>query len=158
MREIQNINIRELFAELLVTVRNFKEITGSEDTRMAIHGLSTSLVELQGILASFNQRSESIALHTERTLKYSSSIMKKMDLAVEPLFADMQQTLANTDMTLKQFQLSANSVGEAFNKDAQLQQNLNSTLIELRRSAKSMRFLADYLERHPESLIQGKHN
>ncbi|TXK95989.1 hypothetical protein BMR02_08550, partial [Methylococcaceae bacterium HT1] len=62
MREIQNINIRELFAELLVTVRNIKEITGSEDTRMAIHGLSTSLVELQGILASFNQRSESIAL------------------------------------------------------------------------------------------------
>ena len=156
MREIQNINIQELFAELLIAVRNIKEITGSEDTRQAIHALSVSLTELQGILTSFNRRSESIAIYTESTLKYSSSTMKKLDAAVEPLLEDVQQTLANTDRTLEQFQLNANSVGEAFKEDAQLQQNLNSTLIEIRRSAKSIRFLADYIQQHPESIIQGK--
>jgi paraquat-inducible protein B len=156
MREIQNINFKELFAELLITVKNIKQITGSEDTQQAIHALSGSLTEFQGILTNFNRRSESIAIHTESTLKYSSSTMKNLDAAVEPLLEDVQQTLANTDRTLEQFQLNAMSVGEAFNEDAQLQQNLNSTLIEIRRSAKSIRFLADYIQRHPESIIQGK--
>jgi paraquat-inducible protein B len=52
--------------------------------------------------------------------------------------------------------VSAADIRDVFNKDAQLQRNLNSTLVELRRSAKSLRLLADYLERHPESIIQGK--
>ena len=37
----------------------------------------------------------------------------------------------------------------------QLQQ-LNSTLQEVSRAARSVRVLADYLERHPEALIRGK--
>ena len=156
MREIQNINFRELFAEILLMVRNIKQITGSEDMRQTIHGFSTTLVELQGILSSFNRRSESLALHAENTLKYSSSAMQKLDAGIEPILADVQQTLISTDMTLNQFQLSAYSVGEAFNEDARLQQNLNSTLVEIRRSAKSLRFLVDYLQRHPEAIIQGK--
>jgi len=38
---------------------------------------------------------------------------------------------------------------------AQVQQ-LNSTLQEVSGAARSVRVLADYLERHPESLIRGK--
>ena len=156
MREIQSIDIKELFAELLITVRNIKQITGSEDTRQAIHALSVSLTELQGILTSFNLRSDAIASHAEKTLKYSSSTMQKLDNATDPLLEDVHETLVNTNATLEQFQLSANNVGEAFNEDAQLQQNVNGALNELRRSAKSIRLLADYLQRHPEAIISGK--
>ena len=156
MREIQSIDIKELFAELLITVRNIKQITGSEDTRQAIHALSVSLTELQGILTSFNLHSDSIASHAEKTLKYSSSTMQKLDNATDPLLEDVHETLVNTNATLEQFQLSANNVGEAFNEDAQLQQNVNGALNELRRSAKSIRLLADYLQRHPEAIISGK--
>ncbi|NOQ14973.1 MAG: MCE family protein [Methyloprofundus sp.] len=158
LREIQNIPFQEVFSELLLMIRNIKQITGSDDTRQAIHALATSLHELQGILSSFNQRSESMAIYAEKTLKHSSSSMQKLDNAAGPLLEDVQQTLVNTNMTLKQFQLSADKVGEVFNEDAQLQQNLNITLNELKRSAKSIRLLADYLQRHPEAIIQGKKN
>jgi len=156
LKEIQNIPFQEVFSELLLMIKNIKQITGSDDTRQAIHGLATSLHELQGILTSFNQRSESMAIHAEKTLQYSSSSMQKLDNATGPLLEDVQQTLVNTNMTLKQFQINANKVGEMFNEDAQLQQNLNITLNELKRSAKSIRLLADYLQRHPEAIIQGK--
>lgn len=156
IREIQNIPFQELFAEILVTVRNIKQLTGSDDTREAIHALSASLTELQGILTSFNKRSESMAAYAEKTLQYSSSSMQKLDNAVGPLLMDVQQTLANADGALEQFELSANSFGTVFNEDAQLQQNVNNTLNEIRRSAKSLRLLTDYLERHPEAILQGK--
>ena len=35
-------------------------------------------------------------------------------------------------------------------------QQLGSTLQEVSRAARSLRVLADYLERHPEALIRGK--
>ena len=38
---------------------------------------------------------------------------------------------------------------------AQVQQ-LGSTLQEVSRAARSLRVLADYLERHPEALLRGK--
>ena len=156
LKEIQNIPFQEVFSELLLMIKNIKQITGSDDTRQAIHGLATSLYELQGILTSFNQRSESMAIYAEKTLQHSSSTMQKLDNATGSLLEDVQKTLVNTNTTLEQFQLNANKVGEVFNKDAQLQQNLNITLNELKRSAKSIRLLADYLQRHPEAIIQGK--
>ncbi|BCG62760.1 MAG: paraquat-inducible protein B [Methyloprofundus sp.] len=158
IREIQNIPFQELFAELLMTVKNIKQLTGSDDTKQAIHDLAASLVEIKGIMRTFNQHSESIATHAENTLKHSSSAMAKLDQGVDPLLADAHLTLASSRQMLQRFQSSADNIGEVFNKDAQLQQNLNSTLIELRRSAKSLRLLADYLERYPEALIKGKSN
>jgi paraquat-inducible protein B len=41
-------------------------------------------------------------------------------------------------------------------EDAPLQQNLNQTLIELTRTARSLRTLTDLLGREPEALIRGR--
>ncbi len=158
MNEIQNIPFQELFAELLITIKNIKEITGSAETRQAIKSLATSLAELQSILQTFNNHSESIAGYAEKTLLHSSNAMQKLDNATTPILESVQTTIDNTNITLKQFEASANSVGNVFNENAQFQQNLNGTLTELRRSAKSLRLLADYLERHPEAIIRGKKN
>ena len=57
--------------------------------------------------------------------------------------ASADRMLTNTDATL---------VG----KDAPVQQDLRDALQEMVLAARSLRVLADYLERHPESLIRGK--
>jgi paraquat-inducible protein B len=37
-----------------------------------------------------------------------------------------------------------------------VQQNLQDTLLELQRTARALRVLADYLQQHPESILRGK--
>jgi paraquat-inducible protein B len=61
-----------------------------------------------------------------------------------------QGTLGNADRSLQQ--LDRNLTGD----DANLQRNANQTLDELQRTARALRALADYLQRHPESLLRGK--
>ena len=156
IREFKNINFSELFSELLITIKNIKQIAGSAETKHTLHALSVSVTELEGILTTFNKHSVAIAVNAEKTLQHSSSAMQKLDPATDPLLEEIQQTIANTNLTLTQFQVSAANISDVFKKDAQLQRNLNSTLVELRRSAKSLRLLADYLERPPEAIIQGK--
>jgi len=156
MQEFRSIPLQELFAELVLTVRNIKEITGSDDINQAVKGFSKSLDELQGILAAFKPYANNIARNTDKTLLHSGHLMQKLDASAEPLLSDAKQTLISANLTLQQVQSTALHVEKLFSEDAQLQQNFNGTLKELRRSAKSLRLLADYLEQHPEALIQGK--
>jgi len=83
----------------------------------------------------------------------------------------LDSTLADLDRTLKQvngkvlpqvndtLQGAQHTLGSANNMlagDSPLQQNLSATLDELRRMARSLRVLSDYLGVHPESLIRGR--
>jgi paraquat-inducible protein B len=47
-------------------------------------------------------------------------------------------------------------VDKAIAPDAPLQRDLRGALREVSRAAQAFRVLADYLERHPESLLRGK--
>jgi len=156
MQDIQTIPFKELFSELLIAVKNIKQITGSEETKQAIRNLSSSLAELQEILKSVKPHAKAIALNAEETLQRSNRLMRKLEGAVDPLLVEVRQALANTNQTLLSVQNSAKSADGLLHEDAPLQQNLNRTLDEIRRSAKSLRLLTDYLEQHPEALLQGK--
>lgn len=58
--------------------------------------------------------------------------------------------------TLKQTQKSLAGIEGMLKNDSPLQQDLQTALREVSKAARSVRVLADYLERHPEALIEGK--
>jgi paraquat-inducible protein B len=86
--------------------------------------------------------------------------MKSMRSAVDELGTLVAKV--NTDIapelkqTLEQAKETLAKAQTAFSDDAPLQGDLRGTLREVSRAARSMRELADYLERHPESLLRGK--
>lgn len=65
------------------------------------------------------------------------------------------QLLPQTTKTLQQAQKTLDSTQTMLEEDAPLQQNLNQTLLEVQRAARSVRTLTDMLGRHPEALLQG---
>ena len=76
---------------------------------------------------------------------------------------NLRRTLANLDVTLTTARgtlMSAHSTIDNANalvepNSAQAQE-LDATLQEVSRAARSVRVLADYLDRHPEALLRGK--
>ena len=80
--------------------------------------------------------------------------MNRIDADVTPglktTLDDLQGTIGVVDRVLK------NTDATLVGKDAPAQQELRDALQEITRAARSLRVLADYLERHPESLIRGK--
>jgi paraquat-inducible protein B len=57
---------------------------------------------------------------------------------------------------LEEAQRTLDSASQVLSPDSGVPQDLSRTLGELERTARSMRALADYLQRHPESLLFGK--
>jgi paraquat-inducible protein B len=89
-----------------------------------------------------------------RTLDDTSKLLSRLDTElVEPLKTTLEETrraLASADTML------TNTDATLVGKNAPVQQDLREALQEMVLAARSLRVLADYLERHPESLIRGK--
>ena len=108
-----------------------------------------------------------------------ASIAKKLDqVQYGQIDADLRKALATLDQTLKSADVLAKRLGDdttpelnrtledarrtlksaegALATESPLQTDLREALREITRAAASIRALADYLERQPQSLIRGK--
>lgn len=93
-----------------------------------------------------------------------TSIIKKIDaLPIKAIGDDLQKAMAELDRvlvsargTLDSGKKTLDNAGNLIGPDSELSAELSSSLGEVSRAARSLRVLADYLERHPEALIRGK--
>lgn len=65
------------------------------------------------------------------------------------------QVLPATTQTLQQADRTFQTVQGAFDESAPLQQNLQQALLQIQRTAQSVRTLTDVLGRHPDALLKG---
>lgn len=110
-----------------------------------------SLEELATTIASIAKKIDEmpikqIGTDLHQTLQSANALIEKLDTQVTPeargMLQDARKTLNNADRLLS--------------PDAPLQQDAQAALREMSDAARALRVLADYLERHPESLIRGK--
>ena len=110
-----------------------------------------SLEELQTAIASIAKKIDEMPLKqigndAQQTLASANKLLRRLDTEVTPeardMLKDARKTLSKADRMLA--------------ADAPLQQDTQAALREIGEAARALRVLADYLERHPESLIRGK--
>ncbi len=76
---------------------------------------------------------------------------------VELLGHNLNQVMVpELSKTLGATQAALDEIKTNLNNNSPLQQNLQETLLEVKKSARSLKRLTDFLERHPEALISGK--
>jgi paraquat-inducible protein B len=80
------------------------------------------------------------------TLQHTRQLVQNLDSNVAPAISS----------TLEQAQKTLVSVEGTLGKDSPMQHEIRRALKELGDAARSIRVLADYLERHPDALIYGK--
>jgi paraquat-inducible protein B len=76
-------------------------------------------------------------------------LSRHLDTQVDPLAGKAVAVLQRADATLA-------AVQGAVGKGSELRYGLDRMLSEAAAAARSLRNLADYLERHPDSLVKGK--
>lgn len=110
-----------------------------------------SLDELQTQLSSIARKLdkvpfEEIGKNLRDTLKSADVLMKRLDAQVVP---ELKDTLAAARKTFSE-------ADQLLQKDSPVQSDLREALRQVTETMESLNALADYLERHPESLIRGK--
>ena len=92
----------------------------------------------------------------EMTRSVKSVLEKLQRFPLDRIGDDLTASLGNLDKTIKQAEATLKTVNNMFAPEAPLPQELQDALQEMTAAARSLRVLADYLERHPEALLKGK--
>jgi paraquat-inducible protein B len=80
----------------------------------------------------------------------------RLDSKVEPLTSSIKQTSDEATVTLKKAQVTMAGVDGLVGEQSAIAYQLPKTLAELEAASRSIKYLADELNRRPESLIWGK--
>ena len=99
-----------------------------------------------GMLVEIERDIPSILKKVDAMMAQAKELSYKLNHTIEP-------ELSNT---LKQATKTLATIDDTLKNDSPLQQDLQIALREFTKAARSIKILADYLERHPESLIEGK--
>jgi paraquat-inducible protein B len=108
-------------------------LVGSPEVKAAVGSLSTTLQDVQ-------------------------TLVKRTDAGLAPLLRqlpqisnDLQQTMAHTNRLV-------GSVDAGYGANSQFSRDLERLMSQFNDAARSIRLLADFLDRHPEALIRGRAN
>jgi paraquat-inducible protein B len=126
-RLVNSAELRNSIVELNQTLKNTRKFTGNLD--------ATLTPELQKALARLN-----------KALEGAQMLVQDLDAKVTP---EVNATLDQTQKTLA-------DIGGVVSPDSPIYSELRRALKELADAAKSIRVMAEYLERHPDALIYGK--
>lgn len=116
--------------------------------------LDTIGKELESTVANANkllsQVDSTLLPGLNNTVDGANKLIEQVDTELKGALEDARRALTAADQLLK------NTDATIVGANAPVQQDLRDALLEVARAARSIRVLADYLERHPESLIRGK--
>jgi paraquat-inducible protein B len=130
-QKVDALPFAEIGANANNLLKSLNTVAGGPETRQAISSIATTMVDVQGLV--------------KRADTGLSPLLKRLP----EISADLQQTLANANRLV-------GSVNTSYGNNSQFERDLSRLMSQLNDAARSVRLLADFLDRHPESLIQGR--
>ena len=150
LKKLQKLPIEQIGNDLRDTVQGAKRLVNSAELQESIAALNQTLNQAQQFAATLNKvitpELRSAVANLNTTLKHTRQLAQNFDKTVVP----------ELDATLKEAQSTLNAIKGSVSKDSQLYYELMRVLKELGGAARSIRVMADYLERNPDALIYGK--
>lgn len=106
---------------------------------------------------------DEIGVNLNRTLRSASTAMASVgDLAthanagLSPAFARLPAITASIEQAVTRADRVLTSLDKSYGKDSETQRELARAMVQVGDTARSIRQLADFLDRHPEALIRGR--
>lgn len=156
LQKIEKVPIEKIFEKLLSTVEGLEKVVNSPEVTGIIHSLKSSLDSADSLLGNIDRHIEPLASGMEGTLRDAQKLVRNIDNQVGPLASGLTNAVDAATTAINQAEKTLITVENSFGEDSTLIYALNDTLEALSSASRSIRLLADYLNRHPESLLRGK--
>jgi paraquat-inducible protein B len=150
MEKLKGFPIEEIGNGLRDTAKGAGRLVNSPDLVQAIKDLQVTLSTFRNVAGDLDQK---VMPDLKKATGAFSDTMKDTQGLVKAMRSDLtpalHQAIVETQKTLAAAQMTLSS-------ESPLQHQLKQVLSELSTAARSIRVMADYLERHPDALIRGK--
>lgn len=138
----------------LVNSRDLQASIGSlnrllRNTDALVKNLNTEIGPLVSDIRGTTGAARAAFAQAEKTLRFDEG-------APGQIASSIKQTLSAAEATLKETNTAVSNLNGIVAQNANLGYEIGRTLEQIAELSRSLRVLADYLERHPEALLRGK--
>lgn len=154
LTRLDEIDFKALLTSATATAKNIEELAKNKNLQETFAGINrlVNKPELHAAIRSLEQTLVKINQAADGMQRLTGSI----DGEVAPVSAELKQTMADVREAVKQFQVTAANVNGLVEPNAPSSYELTKALKEFSGAARSLRLMADYLERNPSALLFGR--
>ena len=157
----------ELTENLVVTVKEINKLFGTQDTKTIFDNINSSIKGSSTLFDNLNNQIIPLAESTQKSLNRLEHLLSNTETQLTAALTELldltknlnQQMSVFTKSGVKAFDMTEQAftnVNHIVDEQSVTRIQLEKTLNELSRAAKSMRVFSEYLEQHPEALLKGK--
>jgi len=162
-KELREFNVSELANAISSAAMAISQLADNPDLKLAFENLNNTLASTSKLVTDINMQVAPVAknanlalINMDNTLTDARGMVNNANSKLDTLENDIHSTLSQLDKTLAEFRHAAANIKQFSDDNSPTVYKLNTALDELARAARSVRTLADTLERHPEAILQGK--
>jgi paraquat-inducible protein B len=152
LAEVKDLPLKETFDATLHSVRRLEQLLSKPEIETGIVNLNRTLEDLQHLIRHMDGKVDTLSRDLDDTVKDSRVLVRSLHERMLPLLDTAEKTLAAAADTVTQAKTTLSAVEGFGSSDSEL----NAALRDFSKAARSVRALADYLERNPEALIYGR--
>lgn len=158
-KKLRAMPLDQIVADFADSLKEIKSLLASDELKKSQIALANSLQGLEKTTLILNKNLEPLLKHTSSTVADTDALVKETRAMIKQIHEELPRVFASTDKTLVaataalvKAEDSLQLVGDAVGPESAL----IDTLQAFKDTARVVRDLADYLERHPEALLSGK--
>ena len=153
---IKQLPLQELVNRLIGAVTGIEKLVNSPELTKMPTKIDTVLSNGNELMLELRSKVGPLTSNLDEAVTSFTELAKHLDHRTDGLSASAKTAMDSFDATLKDSRAAIGKFQKIVNSDSPTVTDLNRALGEIANAARSIRELANFLERHPEALIQGK--
>ena len=163
LARIAQLPLDQIGARTLATIESTNGLM--QNLNAEIGGVATSIrgvgdqatATLADAQARLQLRDGEPMQNLNETIVDARKLVNKVNGGLDPIIANANKVTVGTLATMDEMRLTLETARSSISPDSDLYFQLTRTLKEIQTTANSIRALADYVQRHPDALLLGKH-
>jgi paraquat-inducible protein B len=173
-KTLGQLPLEEIVFQAKDTLQGINSLVRSPELREALQALNQTLQHTEELAKNLDEQLGPLLADLDDTVRDFGKLARSVDAQVTPVAESITDTARDADRLVKgmekqlpatidslqkaiaQFEVTLQSIETMTEEDSVLQIEVNNALVEIKLAARAIRQLANYLDRHPEALLQGK--
>ena len=154
LAKLDDVDFKQLLTSVTDAVKNIEGLANNKDLREAFAGVNrlVNKPELHAAIRSLDQTVVKISQAADGVQTVAGSL----DRSVATLSSDLKETLTGVRDAVKQIQVTVANVDGFVDPNSPTAYELTKAVKEFTGAARSLRLMADFIERNPRALLFGR--
>jgi len=180
-KQIEQIPLDQIVADLNASIAGINNLVNSQELKGGLQYFNQTLKDTRDLIRHVDQKIDPLFAQVDQGLAEAQTLLQDVGRQIDPLAAsfkgtsdearklfsnvnrrvgpvqeDLQKTTAKLRSAIASAESAVNEIDGMVAEGSDLRYYIDNFLREITLAARSVRALADYLERNPDALLRGK--